>query len=276
MVAPLRLVSLDEVPSDWRREFVPAVHWVSLAALLAVVVGCVWLALAHTPWGWWCVFWLGGFWLLLIHSAIKTRHADAWLVRVGNNGLYVKWRSYQNVAHGRDGLQVVFIPFARIAAARAHKKSWTTPDHMSGGGREVRHRFLELRMVNWLGLDALRRCLDDERSGRLKRSKGVWHHYPVSIEGNDVLRIEWDARPGIAVLLDDLKAVGVRIDQELRTEADLTGDSNNNDELSELARRGDLMSLVRVLRARDKSLDLLQAREKAMAMIDGSELEERQ
>ena len=276
MVSSLKLLSLDEIPRDCRREFVPAVHWVSLTALLAVVVGCVWLALAHTPWGWWGVFWLGGFWLLLIHTAIKTRHVDAWLVRVGIDGLYVKWRSYQNVAHGRDGLQVVFVPFARIGAARAHKKSWVTPENMAGGGREVRHRFLELRLANRMGIDALRQCLDDERSGRLNRSKGVWHHYPVSIEGNDLVRIEWDASPGIAVLLDDLQEAGVRIDQELRTEADLTAGSNNKIDLYELARRGDLMALVRVLRVRDTTLDLSQARDQAKAMIDHREPVKRQ
>jgi hypothetical protein len=203
-----------------------------------------------------------------MHTALKTRHADAWLVRVGDSGLYIKWRSYQNVAHGREGLQVVFVPFSRIAAARSHKKSWTTPENIAGGGREVRHRFLELRLVNPLGLDELRQYLDEERSGRLQRSRGVWHHYPVSIETNQVIRVEWDARPDISVLLDDLRSAGVRIESDLRTEVDLTDASTRDDELQELARRGDLMALVRVLRVRDSTLDLTQAREQARAMIN--------
>jgi hypothetical protein len=268
MTTPLKLLGLDEVATTYRREFVPAVHWVSLMALLVVVIGCLWLALEHTRWGWWGVFWLGGFWLLLMHTALKTRHADAWLVRVGDSGLYIKWRSYQNVAHGREGLQVVFVPFSRIAAARSHKKSWTTPENIAGGGREVRHRFLELRLVNPLGLDELRQYLDEERSGRLQRSRGVWHHYPVSIETNQVIRVEWDARPDISVLLDDLRSAGVRIESDLRTEVDQTDASTRDDELQELARRGDLMALVRVLRVRDSTLDLTQAREQARAMIN--------
>ena len=268
MTTPLKLLGLDEVATTYRREFVPAVHWVSLTALLVVVIGCLWLALEHTRWGWWGVFWLGGFWLLLMHTALKTRHADAWLVRVGDSGLYIKWRSYQNVAHGREGLQVVFVPFSRIAAARSHKKSWTTPENIAGGGREVRHRFLELRLVNPLGLDELRQYLDEERSGRLQRSRGVWHHYPVSIETNQVIRVEWDARPDISVLLDDLRSAGVRIESDLRTEVDLTDASTRDDELQELARRGDLMALVRVLRVRDRTLDLTQAHEQARAMIN--------
>ena len=268
MTTPLKLLGLDEVATTYRREFVPAVHWVSLMALLVVVIGCLWLALEHTRWGWWGVFWLGGFWLLLMHTALKTRHADAWLVRVGDSGLYINWRSYQNVAHGREGLQVVFVPFSRIAAARSHKKSWTTPENIAGGGREVRHRFLELRLVNPLGLDELRQYLDEERSGRLQRSRGVWHHYPVSIETNQVIRVEWDARPDISVLLDDLRSAGVRIESDLRTEVDQTDASTRDDELQELARRGDLMALVRVLRVRDSTLDLTQAREQARAMIN--------
>ena len=268
MTTPLKLLGLDEVATTYRREFVPAVHWVSLTALLVVVIGCLWLALEHTRWGWWGVFWLGGFWLLLMHTALKTRHADAWLVRVGDSGLYIKWRSYQNVAHGREGLQVVFVPFSRIAAARSHKKSWTTPDNAAGGGREVRHRFLELRLVNPLGIEQLKQCLDEERGGRLPRSRGVWHHYPVSIEGDDVLRIEWEARPGIQVLLDDLRSAGVRIENDLRSEVDLTDTATGDGELHELARRGDLMALVRVLRVRDRTLDLTQAHEQARAMIN--------
>jgi hypothetical protein len=267
MVAPLKLLTLNEVPRDCRRKFVPAVHWVSLSLLLTVVIGCVWLALVHTPWGWWGVFWLGGFWLLLMHTALKTRHAEAWLVKVADGGLYIKWRSYQNVTHGREGLQVVFVPFARIAAARSHKKSWTTPENLAGGGREVRHRFLELRLVNSLGIDQLKQYLDDERGGRLQRSRGVWHHYPVSIEANHVVRVEWDVRPSISVLLEDLRSAGVQIDKDLRTAIDLTDATTRDDELQEIARRGDLMALVRVLRVRDKTLDLTQAREQAEAMI---------
>lgn len=268
MVAALRLLSLDKVPRDCRHTFVPAVHWVSLTALLGVVIGCLWLALERTAWGWWGVFWLGGFWLLLMHTVLKTRHADAWLVKVADDGLYIKWRSYQNVAHGRDGLQVVFVPFARIAVARAHKKSWTTPDSFAGGGRDVRHRFLELRLVNRLGLDHLRQCLDDERGRRFQRSRAVWQHYPVSLEENYVLRVEWDARPSIEFLLENLQASGVQIDHELRSDVDLTTTAASDGEMDELARRGDLMALVRILRVRDRTLDLTQAREQASELIE--------
>ena len=86
-----------------------------------------------------------------------------------------------------------------------------------------------------------------------------------------MVRIEWDANSGIVVLLDDLQEAGVRIDQELRTKADLTANSNNDNDLYELARRGDLMALVRVLRVRDKTLALSQARDQAKAMIDRPE-----
>ncbi len=86
-----------------------------------------------------------------------------------------------------------------------------------------------------------------------------------------MVRIEWDANSGIVVLLDDLQDAGVRIDQELRTKADLTANSNNDNDLYELARRGDLMALVRVLRVRDKTLALSQARDQAKAMIDRPE-----
>ena len=268
MDAALRLLMLDEVPGDFEREFVPQIHWVSLSVLLAAVIGCVWVALAQTPWGWWGVFWLGGFWLLLMHSVLKLRHADAWLVRKKGAGLYIKWRSYQNVAQGRDGLQLVFVPFARIESARSHKKNWSTPEHSNGGNREVRHHFLELRLVNGPDIEALKQCLDAERGGPAFRSRPVWHHYPVSMEANQVLRVEWDARPGIAVVLDDLSVAGVRIDPALRTQADLTLASSAEDELQELARRGDVMALVRVLRVQDKSLNLQQARQQAKAMIE--------
>jgi len=116
--------------------------------------------------------------------------------------------------------------------------------------------------------DHLGQCLDDERSGRLQRSRAVWWHYPLSIEQGDVLRIEWDARPSIDVLLNYLQAAGVRIDPELRSEVDLTTNTTSDDELDELARRGELMALVRILRVRDRSLDLSQAREQASALIE--------
>jgi hypothetical protein len=275
MHAPLQLLSLNEVPGDYRRQFCPAVHWIALSALLAAVVFCVWLAIERTAWGWWGVFWLGGFWLLLVHTALKTRHPDAWLLRLSDSGAYIKWRSYQNVAHGREGLQVVFLPFASIVSARSHRRSWATPAGSAGGNREVRHRFLELRLHDSLELGTLEKCLGDERGGRLPGTGSVWHHYPVSLEANRVLRVEWDARPSIKTLLEDLRTEGIRIDEDLRSEADLTGAATRDatrhaavaGELQELARRGDLIALVRVLRVRDRMLDLAQAREQAQAMI---------
>lgn len=216
---------------------------------------------------WWIVFWLGLFWLILANLCLKSLKPSAWLVRADSQGLYIKWRSYQNVAWQTEGPQVLYVPYANIAEARRHKRRWNTPENRHGGNREVRNTFLELQLRNTDTTELARR-LADERAGHpdgKKIRQGRWGHYPVALEPNDLLRIEWRASPGIKTILALLSERGVNIASPMRSANDLTSQAGEAD-LQELARQGDLMTMIRVMRA-NSDISLEEARTKAKAMI---------
>jgi len=97
-----------------------------------------------------------------------------------------------------------------------------------------------------------------------------WGHYPVSLEPENVLRIEWRARPRIAAIIELLRNAGVRIAGEATTKSDILRDATEAD-IAELARRGDLMGLIRVLRVKE-DLSLEDARAHAKLLIADAEV----
>jgi hypothetical protein len=242
--------------------FVAFCLWVGWRGNLLIGSG-VWPAL----FAWWIVFWLGVIWLLLFGTTRKALHPDAWLVRADEEGLFIKWRSFQNVAWGADGLQVVFVPYGLIVAARRHKRRWNSPESRHGGIRMERNTFLELQLGE-VDTGALRQILANERDGKpggKKTRKARWGHFPLAVEPGPVLRIEWRATPGLRAMLEVLHQHGVDIAPDASSKSELQ-DGASAEELAELARRGDLMTLIRVLRVSD-DLSLEQARNRAKALI---------
>ncbi|MBI4984097.1 MAG: hypothetical protein HZC24_01790 [Rhodocyclales bacterium] len=283
-MTPLRLLKLSDVPSAGLREFRAAAPWLSTILVGAAVAFCLWAGLQggiaigrHGALpafiAWWIVVWLGLFWLLLANMVRKTRHADAWLLRAGDGGLYVKWRSYQNLAWGSGGEQVVFVPFRTIVSARIHRRRWNTPESRAGGVRQERSTFLELQLGAVATAELAQRLADDRSGSPKVQPAGTarWGHYPVSLEPENVLRIEWRARPRIAAIIELLRNAGVRIAGEATTKNDMLRDATDAD-LAELARRGDLMGLIRVLRVKDEELSLEAARARAKLLIADAEV----
>lgn len=265
---PIRLLTLAQVPQHAAVECRPVFPWLSVVLLAAFVAGCIVLALAYGAWlAWWPALVLGAFLALILHRDRAIRHPAAWLLRADDEGLYIKWRSYQNIHRGSAGLQLVFVPYARIASARAHKKSWLTSESRHGGATEVRYSFLELTLCNDFGTDDLAAQLAAER-GQRADERGTYRHYPLSLEDGAVLRIEWNVHPGIDVVLSLLQSRGIDIADAARSQADLSLSqrcADDDTELAQLAGRGELMALVRILRTREK-LSLAEAKARADAM----------
>ena len=274
---PIQLLPLSSGPTQPLQEFrvrAPALATLILAIVIALLVwvglrGGVRVGGGALPAfiAWWTAFWLGLLWLFYFAMVRKARHPDAWLVRTTMDGLYIKWRSYLNVGWGRTGPQVIFVPYEQIVSARQHKRHWLSPENQSGGVRHEQHTFLELQL-DTVDLAPLEHQLANERAGK-PDGKTVqttrWGHFPVSVEPGNVLRIEWRARPGVGTLLEQLNARGIPLGAAADSEADLHATASEAD-VAELARRGDLMTLIRVLRVRE-ALTLADARDKAKALI---------
>lgn len=274
--APLELLTIDAVPTQGVREFRPRPPWLFLTLLGLAALGCLWAGWfasgavdKRVPAliAWWSAFWLGLIWLWLVVIYRRTLSPDAWLLRADERGIYVKWRSFQNLHWGRGGRQVVFLPFRSLIAARAHRRRWLTPTEVNET-RSEREDYLELELSRTVDTTALGLELAQDRAGTIdgrRAASGIYRHHPVSLEDGRWLRIEWRALPGLANAIELLRAAGVRIEDAKASTLDLR-DQPTDAALAELARRGDSLGLIRVLRRRD-NIDLVSAKARAEELI---------
>ncbi|MBI3373613.1 MAG: hypothetical protein HY017_17955 [Betaproteobacteria bacterium] len=280
MFGGLRLLTPGEVPFDRLQVF----RYSPLSRILATVISgaivlcCIWIGwrggIALGKEGaipgfiaWWVAFWIGIYFLFVAADLRKILRPQAWLAVAGEDGVFLKWRSYLNAHWGSGDVQVVFIPYRAIAGAGAHARTWLTRGEREGGSREERHSFVELRLAEQVDTTELAKRLAEERDGRPSgiKQKSRWGHFPVSVEPENVLRIEWRARPGTGAFIDILRGHGIAIEQTRTSRSDLR-DPADPAQLAELARRGDTMTLIRVLRTQ-RDISLADAKTRADAMI---------
>jgi hypothetical protein len=84
------------------------------------------------------------------------------------------------------------------------------------------------------------------------------------VEPGDVLRIEWRARPSAAAFVDALAAHAVTVESKVTTRSDLR--HPDAAQIEELARRGNVIDLIRVLR-QDANMRLEDAKAEAERLI---------
>ncbi|MBK6939078.1 MAG: hypothetical protein IPH13_02580 [Planctomycetes bacterium] len=240
------------------------------AVCVAAAVGAVSAGMngLQTAIAWWCAAWLGLFALLLANDVRKALRPEAWLVIVGASGVHVKWRSYQNVSPAEEGdVDVVVLPHRAIALARINDREWVTPGRR-GAERSARHRFVELTLQD-VDTTTLEEALRLERSGRTQtgsKRSAHWAHHPVTLEPGGILRIEWGARGKPEHLLDVLRERGVPIGDAAASRTELVR-VGSDDDVREIARRGDVMTLIAVLR-KTRGLDLTSAHTQARALVE--------
>ena len=277
-MSAIRLLTLAEVPTQGVRECRAGAPWFAVWLVLAISGLCLWIGIpGGIPFGdyggipavlaWWVGVVMGLYGLMLLRVYWKAQHATAWLARVSSDGIYLKWRSFHNRAWGEDGLQVAFIAFGDITQAGRHTLSWNTPEDQASGWRGVFHTLLELDLPG-VDLSELQRHLANERAGKpggTLVTKGIWRHFPVSVEPGNVVRVEWSAKPGLSTVLRWLGERGVKVATPERTQVDLT-ESASDAQLLEVARQGDLFTMVRVLRT-SRGMGLGDAHAMAKKMI---------
>lgn len=276
----LSLLKLADVDLARGQLFRPSAVAVAAIAIVmgAIVVACIWIGwrggivfgghgAIPALLAWWVVFWLGLFFLFYANDWRKTLKPTAWLALAADDGVYVKYRSYRNVSWSEEDLQVVFAPYRVISGARIDKRTWLTPETQTRATRSERVTYVELELVD-ADLGELQQRLADERAGKPGRSPGgskTWQHFPVSVEPGNVLRIEWRARPGAAAFIQCLAAHGVQIRAPAATRADLRK-APDDEQVRELARRGQVLDLIRVLRY-NSDMTLVQAKTEAERLI---------
>jgi hypothetical protein len=143
---------------------------------------------------------------LILAAHLRPRHA--WLARMTDSGLLVRFRSHRNRRSlSSADLVAVHIPWRDIRSVQHTREP-------AAKGRDERVTFLDLKLDSD-DLLPLRMHLSRERNrepaalrrwwgGRAKRA--VVPHHPVGLTGTGVLRLEWKVRPRAGQAVEMLRA----------------------------------------------------------------------
>jgi hypothetical protein len=276
----MRLLRLADVPTSDRDRVFRASPWnasiffgASAAAALAIIA-----------FGWheraWPFYYIGGVFLamlLLVKRTLTARFRPSnWLVRVGDGGVYLQFRSYLNHHFPADDLTVVQIGLSEMRVARRVNER---RDVVSGNAKYENNVTEQRRTLVEIAVESdtaeLAEALKKERAKHGPR-QAMWFgssstrygHYPVRVSSPGHIEIEWAASPKPEAFFEALQP-HVRIGDEVQITRDFTGaaDASGKDQeskLLELAESGDTMAAIALAR-KIYGYDLTQAK----TFVDG-------
>jgi len=210
----MQLMRATEVPTTSRDLLFRASRWHAALLVFVCLAACVAMIFYHWPRPRPAYYISAAIILLLLlmRRFITARfHASNWLVRMGDEGLFLHYRSYLNEHLSADDPTVVFLPFHDIRSARLVREKVETPD-------PSRHNTAETQILHWVEFDLaidpapLAAALDTERSRPAAMEKH-WHgesstlylDYPVLMQPPSILRVKWQVVPRASVFLDALR-----------------------------------------------------------------------
>jgi hypothetical protein len=162
--------------------------------------------------------------LLALHRFVTARfHPQNWLVRKGDEGLFVHFRSYLNERLSPDDPTVVFLAYSDIRSARLVREHLEILDSQNKTETQI-IRWIELELaINPAPVaDAL--AEEGARPGVPEKhwygsSTTLYRDYPVQMQVPPFLRIKWQAIPGPQAFLDALQE-RVEIEPRVAVKAD--------------------------------------------------------
>ena len=207
--------------------------------------------------------------LLVLRRFITARfHPSNWLVRLGDQGMFIHFRSYLNDGMSADDATVVFLAFGEIQRARLVCERLRTPDPETANAyttQTVRWVELELAIDPAPLVDAL--ATECERPGSpVKRwfgkSTTLYQDYPVLMQTPPYLRVKWQVVPRAKAFVAALQphveiAPPVTVSEDFVNLQGLTREQQEQ-RLRELNQRGHTIDAVYMAR-RLYGLDLTQA-----------------
>lgn len=149
--------------------------------------------------------------LIYVRKAFKPSN---WLVKITEDGLFVKFRSYLNDGLPEQGPTIVHLPYAEIQRVQPGRRTLRLPERDS----RVIARQLSFLDID-LGHEAtteLAHALKAERALPPVRNGAAKHHdYPLRVIPPNRLRLEWKVRPGLRAAVDALEGL-VPVDHDER------------------------------------------------------------
>ncbi len=178
-----------------------------------------------------------------------------WLLRCGDNGVFIKYRSFLNWRFPADDVQVVGFDYSELAEVRKVKESRITPSMGPEHNRQYqRVGYLEFCLAD-TDTSALEEHLLTEQNvvppGSIKTTV---LDYPVAVLPGGVIRLRWSASgsfrlaPSLNQTIDHLSR-HVKSADAVSTKTDLTYHRNLSPEegdarIRELVKSGDKMGAV--------------------------------
>src|ERR1044071_5055395 len=210
----MQILRLNDVPVS-QRDLVFAYSRLraisSALLLLAVAVGLIIFARLKGAWPVYCVAAFMVLCVLIYQKVITARfHSANWLVRLTDNGLFIKFRSYLNDHFDAQDFVVLFLPFSELRSARMVKERQEVPDRNTRSTTiTTTKRILELELAGKTVELAVALGTERERVfGKMPRTNGRmstrYQHFPVRLASPTLLRIEWGVVPKIQTLLNAL------------------------------------------------------------------------
>lgn len=253
---------------------IPAMWWM-LSAPWPVWGGCTLLALTLVP--------------LMMHDLLLRFRPSNWLLWIRPDGLWIRFRSYQDQHAPDNAPAVVHVEFSEVARAQPLVESYSTP---SGRNNSVRHREQALLIhLNGEPGSELQEALAAERS-RIPtervvlgfiRVAGKASHFPVTMPSPSVIRIAWrggrgnDVIPRLERVLDHIaRVVGIQFSvstdprREERPRWDKLDDSQLDALVRQLVESGARIEAIRLL-ARRKGCTTTEAHKRIEELARQSE-----
>jgi hypothetical protein len=257
----MRLMRETDVPETPRDHVFRASRMHGVLLALAVVGVCAAILFYHWPAPRPSYYFSAGILivLLLLRRFITARfHPSNWLVRIGDDGLFIHFRSYLNDHLSADDPTVVFIAFQEIHSARLVRERVETPDLSTQRGTTTQFlRWVEFELAtdpaplaDALSTELGRPAAEEKRW--YGTSATLYRDYPVLMQTQPFLRAKWQVVPRAAVFLSAIKP-RVEIAAPIKLASDFTklqGLSREQQEerLRELDQRGNTIGAVYMAR----------------------------
>jgi hypothetical protein len=197
--------------------------------------------------------------VLIFQKVITARfHSANWLVRLTDNGVFIKFRSYLNNHFDAQDFVVLFLPFSELRSARMVKERQEVPDRNTRSTTiTTTKRILELELAEKTVELAVALGTERERVfGKMPRTNGRmstrYQHFPVRLASPTLLRIEWGVVPKIQTLLNALTRHTL-VSASAEEQKDYTHLENldrkeQEARLLELAESGDMIGAIAIAR----------------------------
>src|SRR5258706_11044950 len=206
----MQLMRLTDVPSTRHERIFYHSRFGAVAAgllILAVLFGLFAVGWIKSAWPAYLGAVVVFLCLLIFHQLILARFRPSnWLLRLNDDRMLIKFRSYLNDRFPQYDLTVVFLPLSEIRSAKLVREKQELKDYRGHAGTTTKRRkYVELEVSG--DCRQLAEALANERE-RVFKGKGIasarYEDFPVRFTAPDRIQIDWTVVPRAQTLLDAL------------------------------------------------------------------------